>query len=634
MFEQLIANRIRFAVGQLGLLTFGFIASCGNSVTGPSNGTAGVTSALVTSGGVTSAGAIASDPAAGGGQSSVAATSSGRGGAALVSFGGTGGMSTNGAALPSGGTANPSLGGAANTASSGTGASLRGGSNAVGGNGSSPQGGSNAVGGTSQGSIATAGGVAGGRLGNSGTGNGGTGNSGNGNSGTGNSGNGGGGGKGSATGGAIAVAPGIAKDSEGQMALSGLTTVSYEGLLNGESFQQEGIISYKGYQYTAFWNTNKHVVMARRSLPNGAWSKFEFTDYDLSAEDAHNTISLGISPGDGTLHLAFDHHSNDLHYRRSQVGFLTDQANANWGAASFSAVTSALVGSNTIALVTYPRFVIGPGGKKMLLSARIGTSGSGDEYLWEYDSQSSTWSAIGKYLDGTSNASATVNAYLHGLSYTRNGRRLHAAWCWRETPDATTNHDLFYAYSDDDGRTWMDNDDQVVARSGSSYVTTKSLSAKVWTINQNRGLINQEHMVVDSIGRVHVLLGHMPDALADDSNFKNARTKSQYFHYWRDTEGKWARNSIANLPVVQNFRGKLAIASTDNLYAVLPDLRIAGAAASNAFANWALLDASDSGRFFSDPLIDSVRLESENKLTIFYPQKSSPNIWALDYSIK
>ncbi len=431
------------------------------------------------------------------------------------------------------------------------------------------------------------------------------------------------------------VVPGVTKDAEGEMALSGLTVVSYGGFLNGESFQQEGIISYNGYQYTAFWNTNRHVVMARRALPSGTWAKFEFADYTLAADDAHNTISLGIAPGDGTLHLAFDHHSNNLHYRKSTGDILTNPASATWDAASFSAMTSALVGTTTVTLVTYPRFVIEPGGKKMLFSARIGESGSGDEYLWEYDTSSHAWISIGKYLDGTSNANATVNAYLHGLAYTRGGSRLHAAWCWRETPDATTNHDLFYVYSDDHGRTWKDNSGATVATSGMTFVKTGSTSAKVWSINQNRGLINQEHMAVDTTGRVHVLLGHMPDAQPDDSSFTSARTKSQYFHYWRNpTNGTWTRTSIASLPVVLNFRGKLAIASSNNVYAILPDLRIAAAAVSNNFATWTLLNSTDSGRFFSDPLIDSVRLETEDKLTVYYPQKSSVNIWALDYTVK
>jgi hypothetical protein len=154
----------------------------------------------------------------------------------------------------------------------------------------------------------------------------------------------------------------------------------------------------------------------------------------------------------------------------------------------------------------------------------------------------------------------------------------------------------------------------------------------VWTIGQDRGLINQEHMVVDRGGRVHVLLSHMPDGQADDADFTSARTKSEFFHYWRDTEGTWSRNELG-LPVIANFRGSLAISSTNNVYAVLPDLRIAGASSVANYADWTLLDSADSGRFFSDPLIDTVRLETEDKLTVYYPEASSMNIWALEYTL-
>jgi hypothetical protein len=421
----------------------------------------------------------------------------------------------------------------------------------------------------------------------------------------------------------------VSKLSEGQLALSGLTIVSYGGYLNGESFQQDGIVTFGGYQYTAFWNTNRHVVMARRKLPSGAWAKFEFTDYTNSEDDAHNTISLGVCPGDGTLHLAFDHHSSDLHYRRSAVGFLTSEASA-WDATSFGSVTNSLVGSTKIPLLTYPRFLTEPGGSKVLFSARTGTSGSGDEELWEYDSKSHTWLGVGKYIDGITDS---VNAYLHGLAYSPTGTRLHATWCWRETPDATTNHDLFYVYSDDNGRTWKSSSGNTVGVTGSTYITKDSASARVWTIGQNRGLINQEHMAVDAKEQVHVLLSHMPDAQSDDSDFTKARTKSIFYHYWRNANGSWTRTPI-NLPVIQNFRGKLAISSRSNVYAILPDLRIAGASSASNYSDWALLTADDAGRFFSDPLIDTSRLAVEDRLTVYYPQKSSVNIWALDYSIR
>jgi hypothetical protein len=432
---------------------------------------------------------------------------------------------------------------------------------------------------------------------------------------------------GSLTGGATAS---ISKDSEVLLTNAGLTVVSYGGYLNGESFQQDGIVSYKGYQYAAFWNSSRHVVVARRVLPSGIWSSFEFTDYSLALDDAHNTISLGICPGDGTLHLSFDHHSNNLHYRKSVAGLATNPSAATWAASSFSAVTSSLVGSTTVALVTYPRFVTEPGGSKMLFEARLGSSGSGDEYLWEYDATTHTWTSLGMYVYGTGDS---INAYPHGLSYTRGGSRLHMSWCWRETPDASTNHDLLYIYSDDHGRTWKNNGGTAVATTGSSYASKNSAGIKVWTINQNRGLINQEHMAVDATGRVHVLLSHMPDAQADDATFDSARTKSQFFDYWRDTSGTWSRTAMG-FPVVANFRGKLAISSSNNVYAVLPDLRIAAASAASSFASWTVLANADSGRFFSDPLIDTARLASEDKLTVFYPQKNSPNIYVLDYTLK
>jgi len=426
------------------------------------------------------------------------------------------------------------------------------------------------------------------------------------------------------------VTPGLTKDAEVKVTDAGLTLISYGGYLNGESFQQDAIVTHKGYQYTAFWNTARHVVLARRALPSGAWASFEFSDYTNTEADAHNTISLGITATDGTLHVAFDHHVSPLHYRKSHAGLVSDPGNATWAASSFDASTSALVAGTNISQLTYPRFISEPGGEKMLLSARLGSSGSGDEYLWEYNATTHAWTSLGKYIDGIVD---NINAYLHGVAYGHDGKRLHAAWCWRDTPDASTNHDLLYVYSDDHGRTWNNNAGTKIGTSGTTAVARGSGGLEAWKIGQNRGLINQEAMTVDSAGRVHVLLSHMPDAQADDATFDTARTKSQYFHYWRDPNGKWTRTAIA-LPAVAAFRGKLAVASSGNLYAVLPDLRIAAAPVSSSFATWSLLNDTDKGRFFSDPLIDSARLLSDDKLSIVYPQKGNANVWVLDYTLK
>ena len=440
---------------------------------------------------------------------------------------------------------------------------------------------------------------------------------------------GGSGGSAGLAGSAGAVGVALEKEAETKLPGAGVTIISYGGYLNGESFQQEGIVTYQRYQYAAFWNSDRHVVLARRMLPSGNWAALEFSDYTNTEGDAHNTISIGICPGDGTLHLAFDHHGSTLHYRKSQAGLLASSSSAAWATASFSAVTDRLLGTSALTKVTYPRFVTEPDGKKLLFEARIGESGSGDERLWEYDSDSHGWASIGEFINGTGNS---INAYPHGLSYTRGGARLHVSWCWRETSNAATNHDLLYAYSDDHGRTWKNNAGANIGKSGTTSITRDSAGIKVWSIGQNRGLINQEHMAVDATGRVHVLLSHLPDAQADDSNFDNARTKSQYFHYWRDSAGSWSQSALT-FPAQAAFRGKLAIAASGNLYAVLPDMRIAAASAAQGFKSWSMLSNSDAGKYFSDPLIDTARLANEDELSIFYPRKNASDIFVLDYRI-
>jgi|GEM_PF-1342211 len=508
-----------------------------------------------------------------------------------IAAGGRPAEGAGGASIVSAG--NPTAGGAAVTAGgpSGSGGSTAG---SVGSGGTAPGGNGNSAGDGNGGSAAGTAGVAG------------------------------------AGAGAGSVEPGLTKEGEVKLSGDGLTLVSYGGYLNGESFQQEAILTHKGYQYTAFWNAARHVVLARRALPGGAWASFEFSDYTNSEADAHNTISLGVNEADGTLHVAFDHHGSPLHYRKSHAGVVSEPATATWAASSFDATSGSLVSGSNVTKLTYPRFISEPGGEKTLFSARLGESGSGDEYLWEYDGTTHAWTSLGKYIDGIVD---NINAYLHGIGYERGGKRLHAAWCWRDTSNASTNHDILYVYSDDNGRTWKNNDGATIGTAGTTAIRASSTGLKVWTIGQNRGLINQEHMVADAQGRVHVLLSHMPDNAAADANFDSARSKSQYFHYWRDTTGKWTKTAMT-LPSVALFRGKLAVTASGNLYAVLPDLRIAAASASTSFKTWSLLDHSDEARFFSDPLIDAARLLTEDKLSVVYPQKSSPNVYVLDYTLK
>ena len=112
---------------------------------------------------------------------------------------------------------------------------------------------------------------------------------------------------------------------------------SFGQAINGKSFQQDALVSHNGYQYVGYYDADRHVCLARRKLPDGPWAIIRFGDYDFKSNDAHNTISLGICPKDGTIHMAFDHHVHPLHYRVSQKGVATDPEKCSMAGFAFRA---------------------------------------------------------------------------------------------------------------------------------------------------------------------------------------------------------------------------------------------------------------------------------------------------------
>jgi hypothetical protein len=407
---------------------------------------------------------------------------------------------------------------------------------------------------------------------------------------------------------------------------SGRTALTYTGYMNGESFQQNGITTFNGWQYAAFWDQSGYVNVSRRQLPSGGWQNVRLTDYATTSTDSHNVISLGISPLDGSIHLAFDMHSSVMEYRRSVTGLATAPATATWSPGSFGGVTHSLAGQS-MPTMTYPQFFIAPD-KTLQLAIRTGTSGSGNEVLYEY---AGTWSYLGTFIDGIS---YDDNAYLFGIEYDPTGL-LQVTWTVRETSDASTNHDLYYAYSKDKGRTWRNNAGTVVATTGSTPLASNATGLRVWSIGQNRGLINQESQVVDSTGIVHVLASHLPAAATSTSDFTDARNSAVLVHYWRDKASKvWHQDYTPFLE--RSARGDIAVDAKDNLYIASGDsstykLHIETASKATNWSDWTIRYTS-SPIYYSDPLIDHERLLGLGVLSIFSPRYGGSQIDVQDWS--
>lgn len=385
--------------------------------------------------------------------------------------------------------------------------------------------------------------------------------------------------------------------------------VAYGDGLNGLSFQQDAILSHKGWQYVTYYNAVRHVCIARRKLPAGAWQILELKDYTQTENDSHNTISLGICSQDGTIHLSFDHHDNDLHYRKSVVGLATIPDSSAWDASRFGATTNQLTGSR-LTTITYPRFVSEPSGK-LLMEFRIGSSGEGDSYLYEYDGTTGKWSRFGsdsRYLNGVGN-----NAYINGLDYGTQGR-LHVTWCWRETPDVVSNHDLLYAYSDDDGLTWKNNAGTSVGQTGSKYISPSTNGIVAWSIQQNNGIVNQEAQGTDPQGRIHVFI-------RTDSTLPGGTKKPFQTHFWRDESGKWTRiNTRIPSGSPTGDRGKILFDREGNAFALLPGFRIASASAAQKWTDWKITYTGNSTMRTMEPLFDRARLAEDGVLSVFWQE--------------
>lgn len=92
--------------------------------------------------------------------------------------------------------------------------------------------------------------------------------------------------------------------------------VSYDGLVNNNSFQKNGLLTYKGYQYAAWYTADKNAVVGRRVLGGSTWSTVR-VGHTLKSSDSHNVISMGVSKTDGRLHLNMDSHSDGFTYVKS-----------------------------------------------------------------------------------------------------------------------------------------------------------------------------------------------------------------------------------------------------------------------------------------------------------------------------
>ncbi|WP_369032711.1 BNR repeat-containing protein [Streptomyces adonidis] len=438
-----------------------------------------------------------------------------------------------------------------------------------------------------------------------------------------------------AVGSARAADPGPSVTQTGNTTLDSQAVffVSYDGLVNNNSFQKNALLTYKGYQYAVWYTADKNAVVARRVLGATTWSTVQ-VGHTLKASDSHNVISMGVSKVDGRLHLNMDSHSDGFTYVKSVAGLMDNPSGLSWTAARFGSPQSTLDGLALTTQFTYPQFISTPEGK-LQLSYRVGISGNGRNALAEYDG--STWTALGEWTSSTGtytseHGSSTVrNMYLHGIDYDKNGR-LHSFFTWREQNGAVmcnsggiTNHDTGYVYSDDRGRTWRNNAGTAVGTTGGTdKVAVTDSGLVVDSLNPDHSLMNQESQFTDSSGLPHAIISYVPGRFGQcTTNYVTNRTANgRAFHVRKNSAGTWQKTEIP-VPLNSSQRTKLVLDKYDNAYAIFPFGRIAGASKSSGYTDWAILYDGSTLNAFGEVVIDETRIAQDNVLSVLYQEKSS-----------
>lgn len=412
--------------------------------------------------------------------------------------------------------------------------------------------------------------------------------------------------------------------------------------INGLAFQQDAVVTHGKHQYVGYYDGERHVCMARRKLPAGEWEIIRFKDYDFKSNDAHNTISIGICPKDGTIHLAFDHHVSPLHYRVSRKDAATKPQAAKWDASLFGPITAEMEKGKPIR-ITYPRFWQTPGGD-LQFCYRRGGSGHGDRMLVDYDGSTGIWantrqidSGKGIFTDAKGRSGSRCS-YPNGYSYGPHGK-LHATWVWRESSQGA-NHDLMYAYSEDHGKTWLNNAGKALGEPPG----VNSPGITVVDIPRTLGLMNTHGQAVDAKGRVHVVMWHCSVESLQAAGTKPGQSRwgpakaRRYHHYWRDEKAAWHHRE---LPGVAGGRPKIFVDKDSNAYLIFNkqgNLVIMGAGAASKWTDWKVVH-TETGPFVNEMLGDLYRWKTNGILSIMVqgrptrPHEATP-LRILDFAFR
>lgn len=186
--------------------------------------------------------------------------------------------------------------------------------------------------------------------------------------------------------------------------------------------------------YRGGWS-DRTLMISRKKIGEGDWvhvalpAKMSLVG---GKGDTHLTTNVGICSIDGTVHLMFDHHNEDLNYIRSKknIAYASD---SEFTAENFLPQQNFLIPGKKITSVTYPDLFNNDVGE-MYFERRLGSAVGGDIIMTYYDG--STWSEEVTIIKGRgTEVSQGERHFAYGSAHFINGKFYYAySPRWAESP--------------------------------------------------------------------------------------------------------------------------------------------------------------------------------------------------------
>ncbi|WP_400077530.1 BNR-4 repeat-containing protein [Winogradskyella sp. R77965] len=274
------------------------------------------------------------------------------------------------------------------------------------------------------------------------------------------------------------------------------STTSYDYVF-GRNISAHGdcIKTYGDYVFMTWYRggkTDRHVMLTRYNTITGTMATIEFPHTHTGFQnkwwlgESHNTIAVGISPLNGTIHLLYDMHAYSIS-RPSDGSLSNDYFRYSYSIANAASVSDAeftldkfvqngtggykhlkLTGNTPQSEfdgLTYPKFFLNDAGD-LLMNMREGGHTNGMYKFSKYDANTATWSNFTDFnaLGANSQPGITYNWGLYGSMKYVNGK-MRIGFQRRSannTDKFRLQNGVYYAYSDDQSgaSNWKTHDGQ------------------------------------------------------------------------------------------------------------------------------------------------------------------------------